>query len=101
MKKSFIIIMVLIIAVMTGCGHTEPAKQDNAVVKQSISDDSLTEKYREHFEKVAACRKGEAEEDPAIEQYKKDYWLLMAEFMTGGFKIFGNLDYISDQNMRE
>ncbi len=102
MRKSLIImIFVLIIAVMSGCGYTEPAKQDNAVAKQSISDDSLTEKYREHFEKVAAGRKAKTEEDREIEQYKKDYWLLMAEFMTGGFKIFGNLDYISDQNMRE
>ena len=39
--------------------------------------------------------------EPKVEQYKKDYWLLIADFMSGGFTTTQNLDYLNNEYPQE
>ena len=94
----------VIMALLSGCGtKTQGGISDVSSIVQEMGSDSASEKageYRKYFENIRIS-KTETVSDPNVEQYKKDYYLLMADFMSGGFTTNQNLDYLNNEYPQE
>lgn len=103
-KKVDITIGLISIALLSGCSTNKPVDTTSTeIIVQKSEDEKAAEKaeeYRKQFEKLHIDTK-ETVSNPNVEQYKKDYWLLVADFMAGGFSTQQNLDYHNEEYPRE
>lgn len=94
----------VIMALLSGCGAKKQGEiSDMSPILQEKCSDRSSEKageYRKYFENIKIS-KTKTVSDPNVEQYKKDYWLLIADFMSGGFTTIQNLDYFNNEYPQE
>lgn len=98
MTVNFRIAAVLIMMVLlSGCRAEKPKEipQGVSVIHEQCINRSSekAEEYKNHFKSIQSVME-ETVSEPKVEQYKKDYWLLIADFMSGGFSTTQNLDYL-------
>lgn len=103
-KMSEILAIIVIMALLSGCGaeKSKEITQEVSVIQEQDTDRSSekAEEYRNYFESIQSFRE-ETISDANVEQYKKDYWLLIADFMSGGFSTTQNLDYLNNEYPQE
>ncbi|MCR5022742.1 MAG: hypothetical protein K6A90_00195 [Lachnospiraceae bacterium] len=106
-KKSVIMIFILSLS-LSGCIPSETnvnvaVKPQEAIINDEETDKRAAEKgeeYRKYFEGFLSAGQ-ESIEKTQYEQYKKDYWLLMVDFISGGFTTQQNLDYLNGEYPQE
>jgi len=96
--------VLIITALLSGCGaeKSKEISQEVSVIQEQGTDraSEKAEEYRKYFESIQYVRE-ETISDINVEQYKKDYWLLIADFMSGGFSTTQNLDYLNNEYPQE
>ena len=105
MSVNFRIAAVLIMMVLlSGCRAEKPKEipQGVSVIHEQYINRSSekAEEYKNHFKSIQSVMEKTVSE-PKVEQYKKDYWLLIADFMSGGFSTTQNLDYLNNEYPQE
>ena len=96
--------LLIIILLLSGCGEEKQNEitQEVSVIQEQGTDrvSEKAEEYRKYFDSIQYVRE-ETISDINVEQYKKDYWLLIADFMSGGFSTTQNLDYLNNEYPQE
>ena len=96
--------VLLLTVFINGCGSAKSKDLSNIGTDISKEDSEMDfgkiEEYRKYFENFKTVSE-ETVSDPDVESYKKEYWFLVADFMSGGFTTTQNLDYLNDDYPQE
>ncbi|MBO4373902.1 MAG: hypothetical protein J5829_02235 [Lachnospiraceae bacterium] len=110
MKRKYLIPIFILVMAISGCGTLDvnynPVLQTQDIDIDPEEEQARAEKkgeeYRKYFESfLSSLDEKDSASDNLTEDYRKDYWLLMASFMNGGFCTQQNLNYLDENYPRE